>query len=182
MYPLYSNIIHSSNIIEMRPNKKNGLDPPREIEGKENIENENESFIFPIWIYLYSIIAAFQSFTFGYNAGIVAAAIVFIPNIKALEASAIVGIMLFGALIGSLLASWLADRLGRKVALIMNYLFALMAALGSALAYQSWQLIIWRLLVGFGVGVTSVIPSLYITELVAARDPRHIKYGESISW
>jgi sugar porter (SP) family MFS transporter len=147
-------------------NEVNGLDPPNQVSDVEYpAKDPNEVFIFPIWIYLYSVIAAFQSFTFGYNAGIVAAAIVFIPNVKTPEAAAIVGIMLFGAFIGSLIASWLADKLGRKIALIMNYLFAFLAALGSALAYQSWQLIIWRLLVGFGVGVTSVIPSLYITEL-----------------
>lgn len=136
--------------------KHNGLDPPE--------SKKEHKVIFPIWIYLYSATASFMSFTFGFNSAIVAAALVFIPNINMAEAAAIVSVMLFGALLGSLSAGSLADLLGRKPALLCNYIFAFLAALGSALAMASWQLILWRFIIGFGVGAASVIPALYITE------------------
>ncbi len=48
-------------------------------------------------------------------------------------------------------------------------MFLVAAALGSGLATAVWDLVVWRLVGGIGVGVASVIAPTYIAEVAPAR-------------
>ena len=147
---------------QVQQQQHNGLDPPPQK------APQKEKTVIPVWAYLYCAAASMMSFTYGFNSAIVASAMVFIPDMSMGEAAAIVSIMLFGAFLGSFAAGPLADLLGRKPVMLCNYAFVLVAALGSALVSASWQLVIWRFLVGVGAGVASVVPALYVTEVSPA--------------
>lgn len=120
------------------------------------------------------MVASITSFVYGYNTGIIAPAIIFIPRsipLSTLEISAIVSIILIGAMIGSFLSGVLADAIGRRRVMAWNNMMMLMAAITAALGTDSIWLMTSRFILGFGVGVASVVPGLYITEIA----PSHIR-------
>lgn len=66
---------------------------------------------------------------------------------------------------GSLTGSGLADSLGRKKALIASALPMLAGALLSATATGLWAMVAGRVLVGVGIGLSSALVPLYISEI-----------------
>ena len=77
--------------------------------------------------------------------------------------------LLFGCVIGSMLTGKLADRFGRKTALLLAAaLFALTSAL-TALAPTFGLFILVRSLGGLAVGAVSIVSPLYIAEIAPPR-------------
>lgn len=77
-------------------------------------------------------------------------------------------IALIGTMIGALLASFPADKLGRKKSLnLVGILFAL-SAIGCALSYHWYPFLFYRFIGGIGVGAASVIAPMYISEISPA--------------
>lgn len=115
--------------------------------------------------------ASLSSLVYGYNTGIIAPAILFIPDsieMGTFEMAAIVSIILIGATIGALMSGVLADRLGRRSVLASNNVIMLGAAVLATLGESSELLVVSRFVLGLGVGVASVVPALYITEMAPA--------------
>lgn len=128
----------------------------------------------PWSVYGYAGVASVSSFVYGYNTGIISPAILFIPRtipLSLLATSAVVSIILVGAIVGSLVAGVLADALGRRDAMAWNNALMLIAAVTAALGVSQEALLLSRFTLGLGVGVASVIPALYITEL----SPTHVR-------
>ncbi len=113
-------------------------------------------------------IAAFGGFLFGYHTGIIAGALVYLAPAFQLsigEQSMVVSILLIGAILGAILAGFLADRWGRKKAMgVTAVLFAIGAAI---IAYSDSYtlLLIGRLVSGLGVGLITVAAPLYLAEI-----------------
>src|ERR1700733_5366372 len=77
------------------------------------------------------IVLAFGGLLFGYYAGVISGALVFLTidfTLTAAQQGFIVAVLLLGGLLGSLIGGPLADYLGRKKSLI---LMALLSLLGS---------------------------------------------------
>jgi MFS transporter, SP family, arabinose:H+ symporter len=74
-----------------------------------------------------------------------------------------------GALIGCLLAGTTSDRFGRKKVLLMASFFLLVCSVGCALSWSSTSLIFSRWIGGVGVGISSMVCPLYISEISPAR-------------
>jgi AAHS family 4-hydroxybenzoate transporter-like MFS transporter len=76
---------------------------------------------------------------------------------------------LIGVGIGSVLAGFMGDRWGRKNTLLLMYCFGSIACLGTVTASDISQLILWRFLVGVGMG--GAIPNVIslISELMPAK-------------
>lgn len=130
--------------------------------------------LLPWNVYGYTILASLSSFVYGYNTGIIAPAIIFIPKsipLTTAELSAIISIILIGAMIGSFLSGVVADYFGRRRVITWNNWMMIFAALLAAFGVESAALIVSRFLLGLGVGVASVVPGLYITEIA----PPHIR-------
>ena len=75
---------------------------------------------------------------------------------------------LLGCVVGAYAAGWLADRQGRIKVMVLAAVLFVISAIGSGLAFSPWDLILWRVIGGLGVGAASVIAPAYIAEISPA--------------
>lgn len=115
--------------------------------------------------------AALGGFLFGFDTAVINGAVTPMREAFGLDAGLtgfVVSSALIGCMAGAYLAGALADRIGRiKVMLLAAVLFSA-SALGSGLAFGPWDMILWRLVGGLGVGAASVIAPAYIAEISPA--------------
>jgi sugar porter (SP) family MFS transporter len=118
-------------------------------------------------------LGALAAVLFGYDGGIIGAAILFIPHDLPLppwQQGVVVGAMVFGAMVGALGSGPAADRVGRqRVLLVAGVVFAV-GALGTGLSWTVPMLVLFRLVVGLAIGIASVMVPLYLAEMAPARD------------
>ena len=74
----------------------------------------------------------------------------------------------YGMFFGGLLGGWMADKIGRKKALLYNVLIFSLASLGNALIHNYIVFALCRFLVGFGVIGMNIIAMVYIAEMMPA--------------
>ncbi|MBW8172722.1 sugar porter family MFS transporter [Ornithinimicrobium sp. Arc0846-15] len=116
-------------------------------------------------------VAALGGFLFGFDTSVINGAVTAIGS--DFEASGfflgfIVSSALLGCVAGAYLAGRIADRYGRiRVMVLAAALFSI-SAIGSGLAFGAWDLILWRVVGGVGVGAASVIAPAYIAEIAPA--------------
>ncbi len=72
---------------------------------------------------------------------------------------------LIGCAIGAATAGRLADRIGRIRCMQIAAVLFTASAIGSALPFALWDLAMWRVIGGFGIGMASVIGPAYIAEV-----------------
>ncbi len=116
--------------------------------------------------------AALGGLLFGYNTGIIAGSLLFLRasfHLSSLMLGVVTSIALAGAAAGAAFVGGLADRFGRRPALIGTALVFIGGAAVSALALNVVGLLVGRLLVGFGIGAASMLTPLYLSEIAAAR-------------
>ena len=114
-----------------------------------------------------SLIAAIGGFLFGYDTGVISGALLYIaPQLRAgtLAQSWIVACLLLGAVVGAVASGYLADRISRKWTKFAAGLVYTVAALGSAFAQSTGELIIARSVLGLAVGTASFVAPMYIAE------------------
>lgn len=132
---------------------------------------EAKLLVLPSAPYIYGGVASLTTFAYGFNAGIIAVAIPTIEKAWGLQKNSysltfIVTSMLAGAVVGSFLPSWIgSDRIGRKSMIMITNLILIAGALGSFSSQNSGQLIASRTITGLGIGLGSIMPGLYITEM-----------------
>ncbi|MGW3564085.1 sugar porter family MFS transporter [Streptomyces sp. NPDC000941] len=112
--------------------------------------------------------AAMGGFLFGYDSSVINGAVEAIRgryDIGSAALAQVVAIALIGSAIGAAIAGRVADRIGRiRVMQIAAVLFTI-SAVGSALPFALWDLAVWRVLGGIGIGMASVIGPAYIAEV-----------------
>lgn len=69
-----------------------------------------------------------------------------------------------GAIIGSLLLGHMADRVGRKVMLVLSAIIIIVGSICSVTAWSSISLFMFRLLLGIGLGAEYPISASYLCE------------------
>ena len=118
-----------------------------------------------------SIVAALGGFLFGFDTAVISGVEKSIQQLWALSDFAhgfTVASALIGTVIGSMVAGKPAEMLGRKKVLQLIGLLYLVTSLGSALT-SSWELfVIFRFFGGIGVGASSVVGPMYISEISPA--------------
>jgi len=123
-------------------------------------------------VVLIAAAAALGGFLFGFDTAVINGAVEAIHLGFRLSA-VLTGFAVSCALLGSALGAWyaglLADRLGRVPTMQVAAVLLVASALGSGLAPGVWELIVWRLVGGIGVGVASVIAPTYIAEVSPAQ-------------
>ncbi|WP_324652954.1 sugar porter family MFS transporter [Georgenia sp. H159] len=121
-----------------------------------------------------SLAAAMGGFLFGFDTAVINGAIDAMSadfGISGFLQGFAVSSALLGCVLGAWLAGPLAARQGRiRVMLVASALFTI-SAIGSGLAFGTWDLIAWRSLGGLGVGAASVIAPAYIAEV----SPAHVR-------
>lgn len=115
-----------------------------------------------------SIVAAFGGLLFGYDAVVVSgtnsqvsAQFDFTPA----QLGFYVSCVLWGCMLGSGVAGWVADHLGRKKTLMTAAFLIFISAFWSGLASSVPQLITARLMGGIGIGAATMVCPLYISEI-----------------
>lgn len=126
------------------------------------------------WLVLAFAVTMLSGVLFGYDQGVISGAISGMRKEFSLSSTMVEVVtswVTLGALFGALVAGGLADRLGRRTAILLAAALFTVGALGEALAPGTAVLVAGRLVVGFGVGVASVAAPLYAAETA----PTHLR-------
>ena len=119
-----------------------------------------------------SIVAALGGFLFGFDTAVISGVEATIQELWSLNEfwqGFTIASALIGTVVGSVIAGKPAEVYGRKKVLQAIGLLYLVTSLGSALT-DSWHLfILFRFLGGIGVGASSVVGPMYISEISPAQ-------------
>jgi SP family arabinose:H+ symporter-like MFS transporter len=123
-------------------------------------------------IFFWSLTSALAGFLFGFDTVVISGAEKTIQSLWGLSPG-LHGIAmasaLYGTVVGSLLGGWPADRFGRKATLLWIGILYLAGAVGSALAPNVGVFIAARVIGGLGIGVSTVVAPMYISEIAPPR-------------
>ena len=123
------------------------------------------------FIYIAAIFAALGGLLFGYDTGVISGAELFLKNDFTLTTFAlevIVSGVLAGAAAGALLGGRMADLFGRRRLLIVTAIIFGLGGLACAAATSTAILIVGRIVVGLGIGLSSGTVPVYISEVSPA--------------
>jgi MFS transporter, SP family, arabinose:H+ symporter len=124
-------------------------------------------------IFFWSLTSALAGFLFGFDTVVISGAEKTIQALWGLSDN-LHGIAmasaLYGTVVGSLIGGWPADRFGRKATLIWIGALYVLGATGSALAQNVWVFIAARVIGGLGIGISTVVAPMYISEIAP---PKH---------
>lgn len=118
-------------------------------------------------------LGALAAILFGYDNGIISAAVLFIPHdlpLTPLVKGVVVSATVVGAMVGTLAGGPVADRQGRQRMLFAAAVVFTVGALGAGLASTVPVLVVFRFVVGLGIGIASVMVPLYLAEMAPASE------------
>jgi sugar porter (SP) family MFS transporter len=119
-------------------------------------------------IFFWAVTSALAGFLFGFDTVVISGAEQKIQTLWGLSAG-LHGIAmasaLYGTVLGSLIGGWPTDRFGRKRTLLCIGALYLIGAIWSGLAGNVTSFIIARVLGGLGIGISTVVAPLYISEI-----------------
>lgn len=139
-----------------------------------------------LYLLTVSFVSTIGGFLFGYDTAIISGCNTFLQtqyNLSAAMLGWVVSSALLGTIAGCVISGIITDKIGRKNALIVAAASLTMSAIGSMLPPQFlgnldhayWLtssetfsfsfLIVFRVIGGIGVGITSVVAPIYISEL-----------------
>ena len=125
-------------------------------------------------ILLWSITAAFAGFLFGFDTVVISGAEKKLQLLwgttDLFHGSVIIGMALWGTVIGAVFGSIPTNKLGRKQTLIWIGVLFTISAIGSGLANGPWTFAVFRFIGGIGVGVSTIAAPAYISEIAPAKD------------
>jgi len=143
------------------------------------------------YLTLLTVVAALGGLLFGYDTAVISGTVASLENFFVLpfgldETSAnsrlgfLVSSALIGCIIGGLSGGIISEKIGRKNGLILAGLLFLISAIGSAMPELFlkpigegdhtfiYNFIVYRIIGGIGVGLTSMLSPLYIAEIAPA--------------
>lgn len=119
-------------------------------------------------LYLYTIVAALGGFLFGFDTAVINGALPFFRDHfeldKVMEGWAMSS-AIFGCIAGAIGVGRLGDKFGRRYMLKVTAFLFLVSAIGTGLAGNITQFIIFRIVGGLAVGGASVLSPMYISEV-----------------
>ena len=90
-------------------------------------------------------------------------------NLDAATFGLVTAVMAFGAIIGALSGGYFVDRFGRLRMFMINILLFVVATIGAALAPNYGILILFRFLIGVGVGLDVPVAMAFLAEFMAMK-------------
>lgn len=121
-----------------------------------------------------SLIAALAGFLFGFDTVVISGAEkrlqLLWESSDAFHGTVVIGMALFGTVIGAMLGGIPTNKLGRKKTLILIGILYSVSAIGSALVNDPVSFGIFRFVGGLGIGASTVAAPAYISEVAPAKD------------
>lgn len=118
--------------------------------------------------YFIAAIAAIGGLLFGYDTGVISGALLFLretfalsPNQQEIATSSV----LIGAIIGAIGAGRVNDALGRKKTLLLLAIIFTLGALLTAISPNFGLFLVFRIIVGLGIGAAASVVPVYISEI-----------------
>lgn len=125
-------------------------------------------------ILIWSITAALAGFLFGFDTVVISGADkklqILWGSSDVFHGVVVIGMALWGTVIGALLGGIPTNRIGRKKTLVWIGIFYTVSALGSAFANDPITFAIFRFIGGLGVGASTIAAPAYISEIAPAKD------------
>ena len=124
------------------------------------------------YVFLVSMAAALGGLLFGFDTGVISGVIPFVTkyfNLNTHQEGFAVSNLLIGCILGASTGGIISDKYGRKKVLLLSAVLFAVSAILSALPRNYVELIIARFIGGIGVGVSSVISTMYIAEISPAK-------------
>jgi sugar porter (SP) family MFS transporter len=121
-----------------------------------------------IFLLRVSFIAGLGGILYGFDVGIIAAALLFVRNTFALSThmqEIVVSVVPAGTMAGAIVGGILSDRLGRRATLLWSGVIFIVGSILAPLSPNVAALIAARSLLGFAIGFTSVTAPIYVSEL-----------------
>lgn len=119
-------------------------------------------------LFFWALTSALAGFLFGFDTVVISGAEQTIQSLWGLSPGlhgVAMGAALYGTVLGSLVGGWPADRFGRRATLLWIGVLYLVSALGCGFAWNVGVFIVARLIGGIGIGVSTVVAPLYISEI-----------------
>ena len=120
------------------------------------------------YVVFLSVVAALGGILFGYDTAVISGTTDIVAGQFSLDDLAkgwYVGCALIGSILGVLVAGMLSDGLGRKKTMLISALMFSVSAIGCAVCSDLTQLVVFRMIGGFGIGVVSIVSPAYISEI-----------------
>ena len=124
------------------------------------------------YVLFLSIVAAIGGILFGYDTAVISGTTEIVKFQFGLSTGMegwYVGCALIGSIIGVLTAGMLSDFLGRKKTMLTAALMFSISAIGCAACSGFRDLVVYRIIGGFGIGIVSIVSPVYISEVSPAR-------------
>jgi sugar porter (SP) family MFS transporter len=121
-----------------------------------------------IFIWKVSLIAGLGGVLYGFDMGIIAAALIFVRSTFSLSTQmeeVVVSVVLIGSMAGAIVGGVFADRAGRRSTLIWGGVLFIAGSILAPLSPDVYTLIVSRSLLGVAIGFTSVTAPVYVSEL-----------------
>lgn len=115
-----------------------------------------------------AIAAAVGGFLFGFDSSVINGAVGSIEeefDLSPFASGFAVASALIGCAIGAYFAGRISDRIGRIKVMLIGAVLFLVSSIGSTLAFSVYDLVLWRLVGGLGIGIASVVAPAYISEV-----------------
>lgn len=122
-------------------------------------------------IFLWSLSAALGGFLFGFDTAVISGVeqtLQKLWHLSVFEHGVTVSIALVGTVLGSIIGGIPSEKYGRRTTLFIIAVCYLLSSIGTAYAADWSIFLIFRFLGGVGVGVSSVVAPMYISEIAPA--------------
>src|ERR1700679_2567118 len=119
-------------------------------------------------VFFWSLSSALAGFLFGFDTVVISGAEKTIQTLRQMSpglGGIAMASALYGTVVGALIAGWPADRVGRKATLLWNGVLYFVGAVGSGWAPNVTVFILARVIGGLGIGVSTVVAPMYISEI-----------------
>lgn len=121
-----------------------------------------------VFLWKVSAIAGLGGILYGYDMGVIAAALIFVRSTFSLSTrmeEVLVSVVLVGSMVGAVVGGAFADRAGRRPTLAWGGVLFIAGSVLAPLSPNVAALIVARALLGVAIGFTSVTAPVYVSEL-----------------
>ena len=127
--------------------------------------------LYIVWV---AFTAAIGGFLLGFDGSVISGAVPFYKSVFGLqEGSFMIGFsvscIIWGAIVGNLIAGPLSDQIGRKPSLLIAALLFITTGLMCAFANNIETFIVGRVVGGLGVGIAILVAPVFIAEIAPAK-------------